>query len=160
MHRVNRNARLVPTASVTLISHAHSGPFLSSPAYSTLQREVTSEGFSFLWSNCTQKGTGSELAGMLSFVIMFYTQGNFNVQRWEAMIRLELHMFFWQPGHRHLNSLLTALWIRRPLALSCHLPFWGRFWNWQYVKRQKSLTVLYILSVRQYFSTLWATLDS
>lgn len=26
-----------------------------------------------------KRGTGSELAGFLSFVIMFYTQGNFNV---------------------------------------------------------------------------------
>lgn len=65
--------------------------------------------FPFFGPTARKKGTGSELAGMLSFVIMFYTRGNFNVQRWEVMIRLELHMFFWQPGHRHLNSLLTAL---------------------------------------------------
>lgn len=40
--------------------------------------EFKFQGFSSPWSTST-KETGSALEGFLSFVIMFYTQGNFNV---------------------------------------------------------------------------------
>ena len=52
-----------------------------------------------LLSPRAQKGVGPAWVASPSFAIMFYTQGDLNVERQELEIRREQHVFFWQFSH-------------------------------------------------------------